>query len=238
MLKNRDDLIRNIKDYYQRSLSVLREFGGPSIYFHTQCIKEKKQNFLSKRHIELIYATLTAWGMHRMGDPETTKTKLVDFDVFMSSILENKLIYEELIDHRLESISLEEYNHILEELKVSYNTLQVSISEASIVANSKTLAHILPDLIPPIDRQHTIRFFTQEYRNFFRKKGKYRTVNLPGDKDNQFFLFRKVCSEMKNLLDDCCLGLFEFDEQTFNTSYPKIIDNVIMAYVKSAPKPF
>jgi len=237
MLKNRDDLIENIRDYYQKSLTVLKEFGGPSIYFHTQCIKEKKNSFLSKRHIELIYATLTAWGMHRMGDPEITKTKLVEFDVFIASILQSQNVFEELRDHRMECISLDEYNHILDKLHLPYNTLQVSISEASIVANSKTLAHLLPDLIPPIDRQYTIRFFTQEDRNFFRKNGKYRTVNLPVGKDNQFFLFKRICCEMKNLLDDCDLNTFELDDRSFNTSYPKIIDNIIMAYVKSIPKP-
>ena len=237
MLNNRDDLIKNIRDYYQKSLTVLKEFGGPSIYFHTQCIKEKKKNFLSKRHIELIYATLTAWGMHRMGDPETTKTKLVEFDDFMSSILESQNVFEGLKNQRMECISLDEYNNILNVLYVSYNTLDVSISEASIVANSKTLAHILPDLISPIDRQYTIRFFTQEYRNFFRKNGKYRMINLPASKADQFFLFKKICCEMKDLLDDCDLNMFKLEEHTFNTSYPKIIDNIIMAYVKSVPKP-
>lgn len=81
MFKNKDDLIQNLKYYYEKSLDILYEFGGPSIYFHVQCIREKKQNFLSDRHIELIYATLTAWGMHRMGDPKTTKTKLVELSI-------------------------------------------------------------------------------------------------------------------------------------------------------------
>lgn len=237
VLKNRDDLIQNIKNYYEKSLYVLREFGGPSVYFHTQCIREKKQHFLSNRHIEFIYATLTAWGMHRMGDPETTKTKLVDFYDCKSSILQNQQVFEGLRHHRLEGISLDEYDHILEGLRVPYYTLKVSISEASIVANSKTLTHILPDLIPPIDRQHTVRFFTQEYRNFFRKNGKYKNVNLPSDKNGQFILFKKICCEIKNLMDECDLNIFEFNEHTFNTSYPKIIDNIIMAYVKNVPKP-
>ncbi len=237
MFKNRDDLIRKLKDYHEKSLMVLREFGGPSIYFHTQCIREKKQHFFSNRHIELIYATLTAWGMHRMGDPKKTKTKLVEFYDFKSSILQNQQVFENLRHHRLESISLDEYEHILEGLRSPYNALKVSISEASIVANSKTLAHILPDLIPPIDRQHTIRFFTQEYRKFYRENGKYRMVNLPSDKNRQFILFKDICCKIKNLMDECDLNIFELNGRTFNTSYPKIIDNIIMAYVKNVPKP-
>jgi len=236
-MKNREGLIHNLKDYYEKSLTVFRYFGGPCVYFHTQCIQEQKEHFLSYRHIELIYATLTAWGMHRMGDPRKTRAKLVEFHDFKSSILQNGRLFESLRHHRLESMSLDEYAHILERLRLPYHALKVSISKASIVANSKTLAHILPDLIPPIDRQHTVRFFTQEYRDFFRKNGKYRQVNLPGDRNKQFARFRELCYEMKTLLDQCDLNMFELSEDTFNTSYPKIVDNLIVAYVKGVPKP-
>jgi hypothetical protein len=35
----------------------------------------------------MLYATLTAWGMHRMGDAETTKTKLAEWEQFRDSLL-------------------------------------------------------------------------------------------------------------------------------------------------------
>lgn len=38
--------------------------------------------------------------------------------------------------------------------------INVSTSRTQIVAGSKMLHHLLPDLIPPIDRQYTFRFFT------------------------------------------------------------------------------
>ncbi len=38
--------------------------------------------------------------------------------------------------------------------------VKVSTSRTQIVAGSKMLHHLLPDLIPPIDRQYTFRFFT------------------------------------------------------------------------------
>jgi hypothetical protein len=39
-------------------------------------------------------------------------------------------------------------------------SLRVSTSETRIVAGSKALHHVLPDLVPPIDRRYTFRFFT------------------------------------------------------------------------------
>ncbi|MCH8272299.1 MAG: hypothetical protein IIB41_03485, partial [Candidatus Marinimicrobia bacterium] len=106
-----------------------------------------------------------------------------------------------------------------------------------IVAHSKTLAHILPNLIPPIDRQYTIRFFTQEYKDFFAKSGKYRQVNLPRDRDVQFADFKEYCCRIKMLIDQCDHQLFTIDKESFNTSIPKIMDNLIMAFVKDVPKP-
>jgi len=38
--------------------------------------------------------------------------------------------------------------------------IKVSTSRTQIVAGSKFLHHVLPDLVPPIDRQYTFNFFT------------------------------------------------------------------------------
>jgi len=38
--------------------------------------------------------------------------------------------------------------------------VKVSTSRTQIVAGSKFLHHLLPDLVPPIDRQYTFNFFT------------------------------------------------------------------------------
>ena len=236
-IKNEDDLIKNIGHYYKCSLKVMKEFGGPSIYFHIQAINAQETDFLSDRHIEMIYATLASWGMHKMGDPDVTKAKMVDFPEFKQSIITHRDQFEKLSPMRMNLCSKEQYAGYLDDLKQIYYKLKVSISEATIVAHSKTLAHILPHLIPPIDRQYTIRFFTQEKKNFFTKSGKYRLVNLPQGIDAQFADFKKYCRKMKMLFDRCDHRLFTIDKETFNTSYPKIIDNLIMAFVKEVPKP-
>lgn len=231
---NENELLANISHYYEQSLVVSKEFGGPSIYFHVQAIKEQECAFLSDRHIEMIYATLASWGMHRMGDPEDTKTKMVDYCDFHQSLKNNQLIFEKFFNLRMESCSAEQYERYIDELKDIYCSLKVSISEATIVAHSKTLAHILPNLIPPIDRQYTIRFFTQDDKKYFTEKGKYKLINLPSGICVQFEHFKRYACWMKSLLDRCDRDLFIIDKNSFNTSYPKIMDNMIMAFVKAA----
>jgi hypothetical protein len=79
---NSDRLIANQEKYFADSYAQFLEFGGPCVYFHEECLKAGENAFLSTRHIESLYATLTAWGMHRLG----TKAKLVNWDVFRKSI--------------------------------------------------------------------------------------------------------------------------------------------------------
>jgi hypothetical protein len=60
--------------------------SGDLVYFHHERIRAGHERSFPKRHIEMLYATLTAWGMLRMGDTEKTKTKLTEWRVFRDSL--------------------------------------------------------------------------------------------------------------------------------------------------------
>ncbi len=233
---NEKELIKNIASLYEQSLNVMNDFEGPSIYFHVQAIQEQKRTFLSFRHIEMIYATLASWGLHRMGDPKQTKTKMVKFEEFKNSLVNHQQSLASLRGTTMAGSSETDYRQALEKLNPVYSSLMVSLSSSTLVANSKVLAHVLPDLVPPIDRQYTIRFFTQEPKQFFNKEGKYTNVNLPPGKERQFSLFLEYCVRIKRILDRCDLQQFKLDPESFNTSYPKIMDNIIMTFIKEFPK--
>lgn len=236
-MNNEIELVANIADYYRKSLFVLRDFGGPSIYFHIQSIKEQRANFLSERHCEMIYATLASWGMHKMGDPRITKTKMVEYDVFKELLNErNRTKLNEMQSLKLKGSTLNEYESHINELEEIYSSMKVSISDSTLVAHSKVLAHLLPDLVPPIDRQYTIRFFTQDNKFFFTQSGKYKPVRMP-ERPNHFSAFVDYCIRIKKMFDQCTNDIFQIDPNSFNTSFPKIMDNVIMAFVKSVPRP-
>jgi hypothetical protein len=236
-MNNEVDLVKNISDYYAKSLSVFREFGGPSVYFHVQAITQQRCDFMSERHFEMIYATLASWGMHRMGDPDETKAKMAEFDAFKESLFSQRTTLSEFRELRMDGCTEKEYSAHIENLRKVYSSLIVSISDSTLVAHSKTLAHILPDLVPPIDRQYTIRFFTQDNKNFFTESKNYRAVVVPKGLEKQFAAFKDYCVRVKRMFDQCDKQLFKIDPTNFNTSYPKIMDNVIMAFVKSVPKP-
>jgi len=103
----------------------------------------------------------------------------------------------------MESCTANEYENHVNNLKKIYYGLKVSISDATIVAHSKALAHILPALIPPIDRQYTIRFFTQDNKQFFSDAGKYRMITVLKGIAAQFDDFKKYTCRIKALFDRC-----------------------------------
>lgn len=194
---NTEKFLADQKRYFNGSYERFCSFGGPCVYFHEECLRAGAEEFLSKRHIELVYATLTAWGMHRMGDPERTKTKLADWDLFSGSILAEKDALQQFRGARMLEMSEANYADQLLALKSTYHRLRLSVSNATVVVNSKALFHLLPDLIPPIDRQYTIRLFTRGAEQWRGPKRKFRTVALPTDPNDQFDLFRDICIRMQ-----------------------------------------
>ncbi len=229
---NSERFLADQQTYFSGSYKGFCEFGGPCVYFHHECIRAGHEAFLSDRHIEMLYATLTAWGMHRMGDTEKTKTKLTEWRVFRDSLMANADALKSFQAATVQDLSESEYSEAVSNLQSCYRTLKVSVSEATIVANSKALFHVLPQLIPPIDRQHTVRFFTQPPDKWRDAKGKFRPVMLPSGLDGQFDLFHSVCMKVKRVIDRIDRGLLEREARDHGVTAPKAVDNAIVNYVR------
>jgi len=218
--------------YFSGAYEQFCAFGGPCVYFHRECLRAREGGFLSHRHIEMLYATLTAWGMHRMGDVDRTKTKLTDWEQFRASLAESAEVWKRLRSCKLIEMSEPEYSDAVSELGPCYRALQLSLSGATIVVNSKAIYHLLPHFIPPIDRQHTVRFFNQRPETWRDTKGKFRAVALPQGLDAQFRLFHAICVKVKHLADQVDRTLLEEEVHKHQVTPPKAIDNAIVNYVR------
>ncbi len=180
----------------------------------------------------MLYATLTAWGMHRMGNAETAKTKLSDWGRFKASLVAAAPALAEFRGFKLLQMSETQYSEAVSRLRACYQGLNLSVSGATIVVNSKALYHLLPDFIPPIDRQYTIRFFTRAPETWRDTKGKFRMISLPSGIDAQFRLFHKACVDIKRLADRIAPALFEAERRQHEVTVPKALDNAIVNYVR------
>jgi hypothetical protein len=229
---NTDSFLQEQKKYFETSYEQFEAFGGPCVYFHRECLRAAETAFLSERHIETLYATLAAWGMHRMGSADRTKTKLTNWEKFRGSIIANAPQLAEFRDLRLLSAPAEEYLDALARLRPIYESLALTVSGATVVVNSKALHHILPEFIPPIDRQYTIRFLTQAPGRWRDSSGRYRLIALPAGMDAQFAVFQRSCADLKSLADRIDPALFDDQRRKNRVPAPKALDNAIVNYVR------
>lgn len=217
-VNNYNKLVNGLSKYITPSAN----FVGPSLYFHQKALEYQQKEFLSERHIEYVYATLVAWGMHRMG---TKGAKMPDYDIFKSSIFDSKIkkALEELKDKRIEDVTADEIDSIIEKLSKICFSVKGSDSKSHLVSGSKILAHILPNLVCPMDRQYTCKFFG---------------VNLNSKNEQTFF--KEVIHQMwKFYQDPNQIRLLKpILGKPFNMSFPKIFDNLIINYVKAHPHLF
>lgn len=192
-------------------------FTGPSLYFHFKTVEIRAQHSSAtaalndSAFVESLYATLTAWGMHRMGP---RGAKLVEFDRLLQSLQSQASRIQELEAVSLATLEPEQEKEICSKLWGIMDSLKVSASRAKIVAASKALHHVLPALVPPIDRQYTLRFF---YNNTM--------INAGGEKT-----FREIFPYLRQVAVKQREEIGKWLGRGMHTSSTKVIDNAIVGY--------
>ncbi len=152
------NLVRDKTRFLNYAMEIERIFTGPSSYFYLKVIDMIRNNnyeklFLDTTFVEYLYATLASWGMHRMDK----HTRMTDFEEFRSSIIKNKDIFLDLSSKKIREVEIGE---IEQKLLDVFRSLKVMSRKESprLVAHSKIMHFLLPDLIPPIDKGHIIFF--------------------------------------------------------------------------------
>jgi hypothetical protein len=220
--RKENDLIKNFEWYlrrFTRKYERGRTFDGPSLYFHFRAIKissnmSVEEKLQDERFLEYVYATLASWGMHRMGD---TKTKITNFGKLKSEVTNHRNNILELENIKIWEIDNIFLQDIFPLLRSVLNQMKISISKAPLVSNTKILHHILPNLIIPIDRNYTLKYFginTQAPSQYYASDiFKYLYPHLI-----------KVAQSKQDFIID----KINLDEENWNTSFTKIIDNAII----------
>lgn len=148
---------------YVSSFQAGNPFSGPSVYFHQKAIERRRSHdsvdtlLADQQFLEYVYAVLPAWGMHRMG---AQRAKVTEYAQLVSSLRATAPSLRELWPLSISGLEPDCVAEVSEQAWQIVAAIKASTSETQIVAGSKVLHHLLPDLIPPIDRQYTFRFFT------------------------------------------------------------------------------
>ncbi len=210
-------------DEYTRCFEGRNRFGGPSRYFHDRAIERRRCHdnladlLADKRFLEYVYAVLPAWGMHRMGKQAA---KVGEFDDMVDSFRAAAPAMEGLWPLRITDLPADGVSSAARQVWDVIASLRVSTSETRIVAGSKALHHVLPDLVPPIDRQYTFRFFTGQKA-------------VQGGDERAFIewfpYFVEIARRCRPSIENV-LGRGGF----MATSSTKVIDNAIIGFMQSS----
>lgn len=203
------DIVSNHQLYFQH-FKESKRFSGPSLYFHLKAV-QLANPVINEQQIKFIYATLASWGMHRMGP---NGAKMNDFKIFSDSICSVSALISELFPNVLSSFIEWSKLEILFELIKSMN------GATQLIGNSKTLAHLLPNLIPPVDRQYTLTFL-QNHKNINVTYQKRLYIHLLQD-------FFQPLSQKSVLIDHYNKVKIESE---WNTSFPKYLDNLVIGAI-------
>ncbi len=87
--------------------------------------------------------------------------RMCDFSTFTNSIVSQIDNIRRLETKELHEVTLAEIPALSQDLWSIISAFNIGVGETKIVIGSKTLHHILPDLVPPIDRRYTMTFFFQ-----------------------------------------------------------------------------
>lgn len=109
---------------------------------------------------------------------------------------------------------------VLNRLEKIFLNLKPMESKTQIVGTSKLLHFLLPNLVMPIDRTYTSKFLSPNSNS-------WKDINAEFDE------FKKVFITFYKLAKRFNLTVHDTNDQTWNTSVLKIIDNAIIGLQKS-----
>ncbi len=180
-------------------------------HIDNKCINIKNRCF-----IDLIWATLDAWNMN------SRSAKLADIEDLKKNLIDNTEATEAIESLKKYSIEdLSEKNDkskgIFEQLKTLFNMLKLTDTDTKLVTFSKTMHFLLPNLIVPIDRKYTLKFFE---------------LNINNAKDEEFDHFTNIESTFGLFASEVNLDDFVSKNSKWCKYKTKIIDNIIIGYVK------
>lgn len=186
----------------------------PGQYLYNLITSYEFDEKFSDKFIELVYTTLISWNMNQRG------AKLSNYDVFKNSILQNQKTIRLLRDYRIESFH--QYEFIIERLKTLFKNLQlVDHDKPKLVTFSKTMHFFLPHLLMPIDRSYTLQFF-------------YRNTNFEKVHEVQIKIYLEIFDQVYQFATRHDFS--SYVDNKWNRNIPKIIDNIIIAYVTKQRK--
>lgn len=169
----------------------------------------------------LIHDTLCSWNMNQR------RAKLVDKDSLHKQIINNKETITQLQDYSLKDFdSIKQGSEIYESIKTLFNDLNITETKTKIVALSKTLHFLLPQLFAPIDGNFTLSFLYNSAFPFYNQ-------NKDQQRQNEFDGFITIHEYYSCLLKlDAYKKAKLPQSDQYDYYHTKQIDDIVIGFIK------
>jgi len=200
----------DLLDYYDEHLP----FDRPDQYAnHRRTIDLRREAgsvahaLADDRFMRTLYSTLGSWGIG------SRASRLVPFDHFVTELRRWSRPLADLDELTIDEPGLP-VDATGDDLWRLIDGIHLVDNQARIVALSKALHHILPDLLPPIDRM-----YTQEFFGFHNPEFQYGQQRTFGEIWTHYVEIARA------------VGPASYVGSGWRTSRSKVIDNAIVAFV-------
>ena len=211
-----DDLCENF-DAYLIEFNGAPPFTDVQVSYHivTLDLRDKlggvAKSVDSEAYMRALYSTLEAWGMN-WGDDSNNGPKMQEYDKFAESVRK----YTGGIAAQ-ERVGLAQIDaDVTQKLWRIIQGMQLSQRQSQIVTGAKALHHLLPRLLPPIDRGYTQPFF------------RYSNPQFQYNQETAFGLMLEYFARIAQRVDlERYVGTARWA-----TSESKLIDNAIIGFCR------
>ena len=176
----------------------------------------------NQEFLRSLQKTLRAWKVARAGS--------CSFQVFERQIRQAAETLNPLNGLRIECLTDDELNCVTNRLWRCIANLRITRKDAKLVSGTKAIHHLIPDLLPPMDRTYTGYAFG---KNNIRGTNSYHFLE---DQEEGTFhdIFLGFVRLVRNLSPRLIALEEEFrgDAESFNTSIPKTLDNLLIRFLE------
>ena len=196
---NCEPLNSKMLSWHKRTMDLRKDLGGAA------------NSIDSDEYLRALHNTLDAFGMDIKG------AKLKEYDIFAASVREYR---RDIVALEHEGVGVAQINEkVTRELWRIIQEMKLSWTKSQTVTGSKTLHHLLPHLLPPIDRRYTRRFFRYHSSQFqYYPEG----------------AFKRMLSYFAQIAQRVDLASY-LGTAPWATSESKMIDNAIIGYCRLHP---
>jgi hypothetical protein len=198
-------------------------FGGPGLYFHYTCISKFARVPMAEKlnrgtFYKYLYSVLASWGMYRTG---SAVTDMQTPDEFQSQIMAQRDALLELEGYKIWALDEPDRQKVQSILAELLDTMLVAKTKLRLIANSKILHHILPDLVPPVDRMFTLPYFGIEESLVEIKSA-----------SSVFAQIYPCYVQVAHVHQEEIRKRINLDQENWYTSFTKVIDNAVVGASK------